>query len=114
MIWDAIDVIVPLSCYGRASRSLLSWSDYQLAGEKRTYYRGIVLAQQSPKKTGTFLLLWLVGLQNDELYSVAKRDVQQGAERVSKLTGHAFGGITEEAGKGDDSEGIHGKDKTRR
>ena len=55
-----------------------------------------------------------VSLQNDQLYSVAERDVQQGAERVSKLTGHAFGGITEESGKGNDGEGIHGKDEAGR
>ena len=52
--------------------------------------------------------------QNNQLYSVAKRYVQQRAERVSKPVGYGLGGEAQEAGQGHNGDGIHGEDEAGR
>ena len=52
-------------------------------------------------------------LQNNQLHSVTKRDIQQRAERVSEFMGHRLGGEAQKTGQRDDSNGVHGEDDGR-
>ncbi len=53
-------------------------------------------------------------LQDDQLYCIAKGNVEQRTDRVAHLVGDGLGGVAEEAGEGDDGNGIEGEDDRRR
>ena len=53
-------------------------------------------------------------LQDNQLYCVAKCDIQQGAKGVSEFTGHALRCIAEKTGEWDDGQGVHGEFDDRR
>ena len=48
--------------------------------------------------------------EDDELDCVAESDIEQCADRITKTTGHAFGGVTEQSCKRHDSDCIQGED----
>jgi len=47
--------------------------------------------------------------EDDELDCVAESNVEQCTDGVTKTTGHAFGGVTEQAGEWDDCDCVQGE-----
>ena len=49
-------------------------------------------------------------VQDDQLYCIAKGDVEQSPPGVSQFLGYCLGGVREQASQGNNGDGIHSKD----